>query len=275
MANASETFRQRFVTKHLEVLPAGRGLSDMRTQFSTPLVVLMCMVGVVLLIACANVANLLLARSTSRQKEIAVRLALGAGRGRIARQHFIESLLLAAAGAVVGLALAMWTGRLLLAALPGDPTHANADGEPRWTSRRVHAAAVARHGPDLRHRARALSNASSRCHRAQGRSRERRRRWASGARPPGARRRPGRAVPAASRWRGSLCAEPLQSASGRSGLPRGQSLDLLPRSVAERLQPGPHARALRANTGGSRRGARGSQRVDVGGRRVHRQRMGA
>ncbi|HET7221515.1 MAG TPA: ABC transporter permease [Vicinamibacterales bacterium] len=120
--NASATFRQRFVAKHLEVLPAGRGLSDMRTQFSTPLVVLMCMVGVVLLVACANVANLMLARSTTRQREIALRLALGAGRGRIVRQQLVESLLLAFAGAMVGLAFATWTGRFLLAALPGDPT---------------------------------------------------------------------------------------------------------------------------------------------------------
>jgi predicted permease len=116
----SGTFRDRFLNKHLDVLPGYRGLSDLRSQFSKPLFVLMSMVGVVLLIACVNVANLLLARSTSRQKEIAVRLALGAGRGRIVRQQLIESLLLAFSGAVVGLVFAAWTGRLLLAALPGD-----------------------------------------------------------------------------------------------------------------------------------------------------------
>ena len=118
-ANVTDNFKQRFLQKHLEVLPGGRGLSDLRSQFSSALVVLMWMVGVVLLIACANVANLLLARTTSRQKEIAVRLALGASRATIVRQQLVESAVLAAAGAVVGVGFAMWSGSVLLAALPG------------------------------------------------------------------------------------------------------------------------------------------------------------
>jgi predicted permease len=119
-ASTSQAFRQRFLTKHLDVLPGGRGLSDLRRQFNTPLIVLMCMVGVVLLIACANIANLLLARAASRQREVSIRLALGAGRARIVRQQLAESLVLAVAGAAVGLIFATWTGALLLAALPGD-----------------------------------------------------------------------------------------------------------------------------------------------------------
>ena len=100
--------------RNVEVVAGGKGLSDSRDKFSKQLWILTVVVGLLLLIACANVANLLLVRASVRAKEVAVRLAIGAGRGRLIRQFLTESLLLAFAGAVLGLIFASWGSKFLL-----------------------------------------------------------------------------------------------------------------------------------------------------------------
>ena len=113
-ANATAETRARHFATPFGVQSAADGTSAMRARYRQPILAVMTVVALVLLIACANVANLLLARASARRREFSVRLALGASRWQLARQQLVEALLLAASGGVVGLLIALWASSVLV-----------------------------------------------------------------------------------------------------------------------------------------------------------------
>jgi putative ABC transport system permease protein len=123
---------KHYLAFSLAAFPAGTGVSSLRRNYEKPLWILLAMTALVLLIACANLANLMLARASAREREIAVRLAIGASRGRIVRQLMAESLLIAAAGAAAGALLARWLSTSLVAFLSTEGNRIFVDLQTDW-----------------------------------------------------------------------------------------------------------------------------------------------
>ena len=129
----SPPVRQSLLATKLQLDAGGQGLATLRQRFSKPLMIVMAVVALLLLVTCANVANLLLARGHTRQREIAVRLAIGAGRRRLIRQLVAESVLLAMGGGALGLVIAFWAGRSLLVLMSDASTPILLDVHPDTT----------------------------------------------------------------------------------------------------------------------------------------------
>jgi putative ABC transport system permease protein len=124
--------QKRYLQYKFGAFPIATGFSNLRSSYEMPLWMLLAIAALVLLIACANIANLLLARATARGREIAVRLSLGASRARLIRQLFVESLLLGVAGTLLASVLAQWISRFLVAFIGTSAPDVFVDFRPDW-----------------------------------------------------------------------------------------------------------------------------------------------
>jgi putative ABC transport system permease protein len=124
--------KEQYFTDPLGLLAAATGISSLRDRYSRPLYVLLGIVGLVLMIACANMANLLLAQSVARRRELAVRLSLGAGRAQLVRQLLVESIMLSMSGAAAGLLIAAWGSRALVGLLSTRTNFTSLDLSMDW-----------------------------------------------------------------------------------------------------------------------------------------------
>ena len=229
--------KKRYLEFRLEATPASTGLSSLRRRYADPLWLLLGISGLVLLIACANLANLMVARASARHREIAVRLALGASRRRLVQQLLAESFVLAAFGAACGAALAQAMSRLLVSSLATQDTRPFVALHFDWRLFAFTAGPRRTDLPPLR----AASRHSGRPHRAhrgdQG-GRPRHRGFPRGSRnPPRPRRLAGLAVARSRRRRPALRRNVSQPAIGRRRVPAGPH----PRDRLRRRAP-PHSR---------------------------------